>query len=179
MPDNRLVKKIYNEINLKWTGIGRACRKTWKRWVNGIVEEFYNQELFEKIEEFSKQQWKKIIKEAATQFELNSMKDKFGKCHKLELFRELERDLKIVMKPYVKRVVDDGKRLKVKFRSGTNALGQEMKRWGRGEGKCESCNMGVIEDVEHFVILCPKYERRNIFLKNLCCVNKKNRILMK
>jgi len=49
-----------------------------------------------------------------------------------------------------------------------------MKRWGRGEGKCESCNMGVIEDVEHFVMQCPKYEkRRKIFLKDLCCVNKK------
>jgi len=56
----------------------------------------------------------------------------------------------------------------------TNALGQEMKRWGKGEGKCKSCNMGVIEDVEHFVMLCPKYEkRRKIFLKDLCAVNKK------
>jgi len=30
------------------------------------------------------------------------MKDKCGKCRKLELFRELEKDLKIEMKPYVK-----------------------------------------------------------------------------
>jgi len=34
--------------------------------------------------------------------------------------------------------------------------------------------MVVIEDVEHFVTQCPKYEkRRKIFLKDLCCVNKK------
>jgi len=32
--------------------------------VNGIVEQFNIQEKFEKIEEFSKQKWKKIIKEA-------------------------------------------------------------------------------------------------------------------
>lgn len=44
--------------------------------------------------------------------------------------------------------MDNGKRLKFKLRSGTNALGQELRRWRRGEGKCESCNMGVIEDVE-------------------------------
>jgi len=32
----------------------------------------------------------------------------------------------------------------------------------------ESCNMGVIEDIEHFVMQCPKYEkRRKIFLKDL------------
>jgi len=37
----------------------------------------------------------KIIKEAAMQFELNSMKDKCGKCRYLELFRELEKDLKL------------------------------------------------------------------------------------
>jgi len=42
----------------------KACRKTCKRWVNGIVEQFNIQEKFEKIEEFSKQKWKKIIKEA-------------------------------------------------------------------------------------------------------------------
>jgi len=36
------------------------------------------------------------------QFELNSIKDKCSKCRKLELFRELERDLKIEMKPMVK-----------------------------------------------------------------------------
>jgi len=75
---------------------------------------------------------------------------------------------------HVKGVIDNGKRLQFKLRSGTNAQGQEMKRWGRGEGKCESCNMGVIEDVEIFVMQCPKYEkRRKIFLKDLCCVNKK------
>jgi len=59
----------------------------------------------------------KITKQAAMQFELNSMKDKCGKCRKLELFRELEKDLKIEMKPYVKGVIDNAKRLKVKLRS--------------------------------------------------------------
>jgi len=28
MPDTRLVKRIYNEINYKWTGSGRTSRKT-------------------------------------------------------------------------------------------------------------------------------------------------------
>jgi len=71
--------------------------------------------------------------------------------------------------------MDNVKRLKFKLRSGTNALGQELRRW-RGEVKCESCNMGVIiiEDVEHFVMQCPKFEkRRKTVLKDLCCVNKK------
>jgi len=34
--------------------------------------------------------------------------------------------------------------------------------------------MGVIEDVERFVMQCPKYEkRRKIFVKDLCCVIQK------
>lgn len=59
-------------------------------------------EQFENIEEFSIKQWENIIKVAAMQFELNSMKDKCGKCSKLEPFRELEKDLKVEMKPCVK-----------------------------------------------------------------------------
>ena len=51
-----------------------------------------------------------------------------------------------------------------------------MKRWGRGEGKCETCNVDVIEDVEHFVMHCSKYEkRRKIFLKDLEGVLKVNK----
>jgi len=52
--------------------------------------------------------------------------------------------------------MDNGKRLNFKLRSGTNAPGQEMKRWGRGEEKCESCNIGVMEDVEQFCDAVPQ-----------------------
>jgi len=72
------------------------------------------------------------------------------------------------MKAYIKGVMDNGKGLKCKLRSGTNALGQETKMWGRGEGKCESCSMDVIEDVEHFVMHCSKHkikEGKYVFLK--------------
>jgi len=71
MHDSRLVNKIYNEINFKWTGKHRARRKTWKRWVNDIVEEFNILAQFEKIGEFSREKWNKIIKEAASRSELN------------------------------------------------------------------------------------------------------------
>jgi len=51
-----------------------------------------------------------------------------------------------------------------------------MKRWGRGEGKCESCNMGVIEHVEHFVMQSvPKIrkKKKDIFERFMLCKQEK------
>jgi len=57
-----------------------------------------------------------------------------------------------------------GKRLKVKLRSGTCALGIELKRWTRRDdsGKCKCCDLDCIEDPFHFVAVCPKFvDERN------------------
>jgi len=41
-----------------------------------------------------------------------------------------------------------------------------LKRWGRGEGICQCCKEGKVEDVHHFVMKCPTYARRRERLWN-------------
>ena len=117
MLETRLVKKIFNKVNYVWVGKGRARRKTWKKWVDVIVNDF-------------------------------------------EIREQLKLD------EYIKGVLDKGKRLKFKLRSGTNALERELERWGRDEGICQCCKEGKVEDVHHFVMKCPTYARRRERLWN-------------
>jgi len=96
-----------------------------------------------------------------------SIDDKSSKCHKLQLYNELVQVRELKLDEYIKGVLDKGKRLKFKLRSGTNALECELKRWGRGEGICQrTCKEGKVEDVHHFVMKCPTYARRREMLWN-------------
>jgi hypothetical protein len=74
------------------------------------------------------------------------------------------------MNIYIKGIITPGKRLKYKLRSGTHALGNELRRWSsrNNNGNCKCCNSGKLEDVMHFVAQCPKLlQYRKDFLNNL------------
>jgi len=81
MSETRLVKKMFNEVNYVWVGKGRARRKTWKKWVDVIVDDFEIREQFEQIAEFSEKKRVKVMKNAAMRYELKCIEDKSSKCH--------------------------------------------------------------------------------------------------
>lgn len=49
MSENRLVKNIFDNLNFKWTGRGRARRQTWKKNVQLILKEFGIEHYFSSI----------------------------------------------------------------------------------------------------------------------------------
>jgi len=63
-----------------------------------------------------------------------------------------------------------GKRLKLKLRSGTHDLGNELRCWSsrNNDGCCKCCGGDKLEDVMHFVSQCSKFiDKRKDFLNNL------------
>jgi len=62
------------------------------------------------------------------------------------------------MSMYLRGVMTPGKRLEYKLRSGTHALGNELKRWSsrNNNGNCKCCHTNSLEDVMHFVAQCRK-----------------------
>ena len=159
MPDSRLVKSIFDNLEFKWIGRGRANRKTWKRRVLMTLEELGLAEEYSDVANLSQDKWNKLVDHAAVQAELKDINEGLSKSSKLALYKDLVESPTLGFKCYLKGVMCSGKRLKFKLRSGTNALGAELKRWSArdNDGACKCCTVGALEDVKHFVVDCPKY----------------------
>ena len=89
--------------------------------------------------------------------------ESIGQERKLEIYRSLKNEWG--SEEYLFKNIDRGRRLKIKFRSGTSGLMEEI---GRREGIakeeriCASCDTKEIENVCHALIQCDAYaEYRN------------------
>jgi len=170
MSSDRLVKHIFDNVDFSWHGKGRANRRTWKKRVRSILVEFGLVQEHSNITNLSETQWNKLVDKAAVQFELKVMRVGIDKSSKLALYNVREEILSLEFKDYLTRVMSPGKRLKFKLRSGTNALGEELRRWAsRNEtGNCKCCEQDCLEDTAHFVARCPRYAKhRKKFIHNL------------
>ena len=170
MADSRLVKYIFDNLEFKWVGKGRANRKTWKKRVQMTLSEFGLVDEYSDAANLSKKKWDKLVDDAALIVELANINKGLSESSKLALYKDLIEFPSLEFKSYLKGVMCDGKRLKFKLRSGTNALGAELKRWsGRDEnGVCKCCDSGATEDVKHFVVDCLAYARqRKELISNL------------
>ena len=107
----------------------------------GLVEEYSD------VANLSQDKWNKLVDHAAVQAELKDINEGLSKSSKLALCKDLVESPTLGFKCYLKGVMCSGKRLKFKLRSGTNALGAELKRWsGRDEnGGCKCCDSGATE----------------------------------
>jgi len=93
-----------------------------------------------------------------------------NKTSKLALYKTRKENIKLNINTYLRGTMTPGKRLKLKLRSGTHALGNELKRWSsrNNNGCCKCCASDKLEDVIHFVSQCSKFSgNRKDFLKNL------------
>jgi len=71
MSDKRLVKNIFDSLNFKWTGRGRARRQTWKKKVQLILKEFgIEHNNYSSMATLKQSAWNNIVNKAAVKIEL-------------------------------------------------------------------------------------------------------------
>ena len=129
MADTRLVKYIFDNVEFKWKGKGRGNGKTWKKIVSLTLNEFGLDAEFNHVANLSEDKWNKLVDNAALVVELGNISEGLNSSSKLALYKELIEFPSLEFKSYLRGVMSAGKRLKLKLRSGTNALGAELKRW--------------------------------------------------
>ena len=134
------------------------------------MQEFGILHTFSEISTLSRNEWNNMVKKAALKIEVVNIKTGIDNSSKLALYNIREENISLDISTYLRGIMTPGKRLKFKLRSGTHALGNELKRWSarNTDGNCKCCDADKLENVTHFVAECSKFiDDRKQFLNDL------------
>ena len=102
-----------------------------------------------------------IIRNTLRENYSQSWKNEMNSMSKLEIYRTLKHEIK--PEQYVKAIylTNSQRRYIAMCRAGILPIEIEKGRWRgkpREERLCKQCNTGVVEDMNHFLMDCPKYQ---------------------
>jgi hypothetical protein len=175
MGQERLVRRVYDK---QWEK-GGSRRKDWKNKVNELVKEYGLEEQLERlrVEGGSWGEWKAIVESAVQRGAVEVWRQGVRDGKKLRVYREVKREWGF--ERYLEGVCGEGEVLMVRFTSGSAVIGEETCRWLRGKeesidvgglsdgeeerrrcergGLCVCCDEGVVESLEHMLVVCPLF----------------------
>lgn len=153
--NHRWTKKIWNEEWERERKRGKNDR-TWKERTYEIIKKYGMENEWQEMIQKPERQWLSYVEDMTTKKMIEDWNREINQSSKLKEYSKIKESWGI--EKYILRKLEPGRRLKIKFRSGTSGLMEELGRRQNGEKKCPNCDENVDETVEHLLVSCIAYD---------------------